>query len=255
LGGFLIQYLAPLGALRWAAAIAAIAPVAVMVACVFVVDEDKSTISIPGLKASTRGLLSALQRRQLWIIALFLLFFYFSPGIDTPLYFYMTDHLKFGQAYIGVLSAINAAGGIAAALFYSRFLQHISAKSLLNLSILVGVLGTLTFLFLLDPATAAVAHFCYGAASMITLVATLGMAADHCPAGSEGFAFAALVSVTNIGGSLADNVGSFLYERVFHDGIYPLILVAAAFTALNFVLVPFLQLDGEAPSPPVPLRK
>jgi MFS family permease len=130
-----------------------------------------------------------------------------------------------------------------------------SSKSLLNLSILAGVLGTLVFLFLRDPTTAAIAHFCYGAASMITLVATLGLAADHCPAGSEGFAFAALVAVTNIGSSLADNVGSYLYEHVFHDGLYPLILVAAAFTAVNFALVPFLHLQGEAHAKAVPLRK
>ena len=255
LGGVLIENSAPLGALQWAAAIAAIAPVTVMFACVFVVDEEKSTISVAGLKASARGLFETLGRRKLWVIALFLLFYYFSPGVDTPLYFYMTDHLKFSQAYIGVLNAITAAGGIAAALFYSRYLQHMSAKALLNLSILVGVLGTLAYLFMWDPTTAAIAHFLYGAASMITLVATLGMAADHCPAGSEGFAFAALVSVTNIASSLADNVGSYLYEHVFHDGLYPLILVAAAFTAVNFVLVPFLGLRGEAHGAVAPSRK
>jgi predicted MFS family arabinose efflux permease len=246
LGGALLEYLAPLGALQWAAAIAAVAPVAVIFACVFTVDEEKSAISVAGLKASAAGLFHALSRRHLWVIALFLLFYYFSPGVDTPLYFYMTDHLQFSQFYIGVLSSIGAAGGIAAALFYGRFLAHMSAKALLNLSILVGVLGTLAFLFLWDPTTAAIAHFCYGAASTITLVATLGMAADRCPAGSEGFAFAALVSVTNIASSLADNVGSYLYEHVFHDGLYPLILVAAAFTAVNFLLVPFLNLKGEA---------
>ena len=246
LGGQLIQGLQPLGALQWAAAIAAIAPVAVMFACVFVVDEEKSAISTAGLKASARGLFEALQRRELWVIALFLLFYNFSPGLETPLYFYQTDHLKFSQAYIGALEAIDAAGGIAAALIYDRFLSDMNAKSLLNLSILAGVLGILMFLFLLDPVTAAVAHFCYGASTMIAIVATLGMAADHCPAGSEGFAFAALVSITNLAGSLADNVGSFLYERVFHDGLYPLILVAAAFTAVNFVLVPFLNLGPPA---------
>jgi hypothetical protein len=81
------------------------------------------------------------------------------------------------------------------------------------------------------------------------------MAADHCPAGSEGFAFAALVSITNLAGSLADNVGSFLYERIFHDGLYPLILVAAAFTAVNFLLVPFLGLHGQVHAPAVASRK
>ena len=132
-------------------------------------------------------------------------------------------------------------------LLYAAFLQHLTLKTLLNLSILAGVLATLAFAFLSGMATAIAANFCYGAASMMTAVASLGLAADYCPKRSEGFAFAALMTVTDVSGSLADNVGSFLFEHVFHNEIYPLILVAAAFTAVNFVLVPLLGLkDGTA---------
>ena len=189
--------------------------------------------------------LAALKSRHLWVIAGFLLFYYFSPGIDTPLYFYMTDRLKFSQPFIGALGSIQAVGWIAAAFFYSAILQHLALKKLLNLSILTGVLATLAFVLLSGMATAIAANFCYGAASMITAVASLGLAADYCPKRSEGFAFAALIAVVDLSGSLADNVGSFLFEHVFHNEISPLILVAAAFTAVNFLLVPLLGLkDG-----------
>jgi MFS family permease len=157
----------------------------------------------------------------------------------------MTDHLKFSQAFIGALNAISAAGWIAAALLYGIFLQHLRPKALLNLAILTGVLATLSYVLMSEALTAAFAHFCYGAASMMTMVATLGIAADHCPKRVEGFAFAGMMAITNISGAAADNVGSFLYEHIFHNEIYPLILVAAAFTALNFVLVPLLKLDRQ----------
>jgi MFS family permease len=143
------------------------------------------------------------------------------------------------------LGSIQAAGWIAAALLYAALLQHLTLKTLLNLSILAGVLATLAFAFMSGTATAIAANFCYGAASMITAVASLGLAADYCPKRSEGFAFAALMTVTDVSGSLADNIGSFLFEHMFHNEISPLILVAAAFTAVNFLLVPLLGLkDG-----------
>jgi MFS family permease len=245
LGGAFVQWLAPLSAVHTAAALAGIAPILVMFGTLSLVTEEKATMSLSGLKRSFADFLGVFAVRRLWILTGFLFFFYFSPGIDTPLYFFMTDHLKFSQAYIGALNAISAAGWIAAAALYTAFLQNLGAKRLLNLAILVGVVATLSYLLMSGAITAALAHFCYGGASMMTLVATLGLAADHCPKRVEGFAFAGMMAVTNIAGAAADNVGSFLYEHVFAGAISPLILVAAAFTALNFVLVPLLRLERQ----------
>ena len=247
LGGVFVQYLMPLSAVHAAAAVAGVAPILVIFGTFVLIEEEKAAISLSGFKESFANLFAALKEKRLWVIACFLFFYYFSPGIDTPVYFYMTDHLKFSQAYIGVLNAIGAAGWIAAALSYTIFLRHLRSKALLNLSILVGTLATLSYLLMSEEITAAIAHFLYGAASMMTMVASLGLAAEHCPKRVEAFAFAALMAVTNVGTALADNVGSYLYEHVFAGEIYPLILVAAAFTAVNFVLVPLLRLEKPSP--------
>ena len=245
LGGALVQWLTPLSAVHVAVLIAGVAPILVMFGTLTLIEEEKTAISLEGLKRSVRSLRSALGMRHLWVLALFLFFYYFSPGIDTPLYFYMTDHMKFSQAFIGALNSIGAAGWIVAAVLYGLFLRDLSAKMLLNLTIFAGVLATLSFLLMTDPFTAAFAQFVYGGASMMTAVATLGLAAELCPKHSEGFVYAALLAVTNIASAAADNVGSFLYEHAFHDALYPLILVAAGFTAVNFALVPFLKLGKE----------
>ena len=246
-GGFLIQWLTPVSAVHAAAGLAGLAPLLVIAGCFLFIDEERSMVSLAGLKDSFTGLVEALKSRHLWVISGFLLFYYFSPGIYTPLYFYMTDRLKFSQQFIGVLGSIQAAGWIAVALLYAAFLQHLTLKTLLNLSILFGVLATAAFVFLSGMTTAIIVNLFYGAASMMTAVASLGLAANYCPKRSEGFAFAALMTVTDVSGSLADNVGSFLFEHVFNNEIYPLVLVAAAFTAVNFLLVPLLGLkDGTA---------
>jgi MFS family permease len=250
-GGLLIEYLAQSSAVHAAAILVGIVPIAVIFASLTLLEEERASISLEGLRANFASLALAFRERDLWVIAGFLFFYYFSPGFATPLYFYMTDTLKFSQGYIGILSAIAYAGWIAGGLIYRAFLQELPSKTLLNLSIALGVVSTLLFLLLTNEITATIVNFCFGISQMIMLVATLSLAADYCPKGSEGFAFAGLISVTNIAVSLADNAGSFLYEHVFQNRLYWLILVSAVFTLLAFVFVPLLRLGNKAQGEPV----
>jgi MFS family permease len=250
LGGQLVERLAPATALHAAAAIIALAPLAVVFAAWSLISEPKSTVNLPEMKRTFAGLLAAFTMRELWIVGVFLFLYYLNPGFGTALYYHMTDDLKFTQEYIGILGSISSAGWIAGALLYRRLLKGVTAKALLNLSILFGTVTTAAFLLLRDETTAAVINFLSGAAGMIAFVATLTLAADYCPQRSEGFAFAALMSVTNLSGALSDNIGSVLYEHAFHRHLDPLILVSAAFTALAFAFVPLLRLHDKRPGEP-----
>jgi MFS family permease len=86
---------------------------------------------------------------------------------------------------------------------------------------------------------------------MIAFVATLSLAADYSPPRAEGFAFAALMSVTNFTAALSENLGSFLYEHLFQRQLDPLILLSAAFTAVAFAFVPLLRLGDKQPGEPL----
>jgi predicted MFS family arabinose efflux permease len=251
IGGQLIEHLTPASAVHAAAILVGLIPFAVIFGSMTLVEEQRGSISLGTLKANFAGLSAALRHRDLWVIAAFLFFYYFSPGFATPLYFYMTDTLKFSQQYIGTLGAIAYAGWIVGGLVYRGFLEHLRSRTLLYISIVLGVLSTALFVSLSGEVSAAIANFSYGVSQMIMLVATLSLAADYCPKGSEGFAFAALISVTNIAVSLADNAGSYLYEHAFQAHLYPLILVSAAFTAVAFVLVPLLTLGNKPQGEPV----
>jgi MFS family permease len=250
-GGQLIQHLSPASALHGAALIAAVAPLVVVFGTWYLVREQRQPADLAQLKSAFAGLVTAFKTRTLWIVALFIFLYWFSPGFATPLYYYMTDTLQFSQGYIGVLGAITSAGSIAGALFYRRFLAGMSSKRLLQLSIVIGTSATLAYVLLADQTTAAVLNFISGFAQMIALVASLTLAADYCPKRSEGFTYAALASVSNLAIPASDNAGSFLYERVFDSRLTPLILVSAAFTALAFVLLPMLRLGDKPQGRPV----
>jgi MFS family permease len=254
-GGQLVQRLAPAHALHAAAAIIAVAPFAVIAGTVFLVPEKKTPADLAAMRNTLRGLLTAFRRRELWIVAMFIFLYYFSPGLSTPLYYHMTDDLRFSQAYIGVLGSISAAGWVVGALLYRRFFGSLTLKNLLNLSIGLGTVAGLGYLFFWNETAAAIISFCGGFAAMLTTVATLTLAADYCPPRAEGFSFAVLMSIINLANTLADNIGSFLYTHVLNRALPPLVLISAAFTAFAFVLVPLLRLGDKRQGEPVQISK
>jgi len=246
-GGQLIERLTPVGALHAAAGIIAVAPLIVVFASVFLIREARSRVDFPEMRRTFASLVTALTLRDLWLIALFLFVYYLNPGLGTPLYYHMTDDLKFSQEYIGILGSISSAGWIVGALLYRWLLKGITAKVMLNLSITLGIVATLAFLLLWNEPLAAAINFLSGIATMMAFVATLSLAADFCPPRSEGFAFAALMSVTNLTSALSENIGSFFYEHLFQRQLAPLILASAAFTAIAFFFVPLLRLGTKQP--------
>ena len=251
MGGQLAQRLPPTSALHAAAAIVAVAPAAVLFGTIFLIPEKKARIDAPALRDTLDSLVAAFKKRELWIVGIFLFLYYFSPGLSTPLYYTMTDGLKFSQGYIGILGSIASAGWVVGALLYRRLFDDISSKRLLNLSIALGTVTTAAYLLLFNEATAAILSFCSGFSAMVATVATVTLAADYCPRRSEGFSFAVMMSLINLATASADIVGSFLFEHLFHNKLAPLILVSAAFTAFAFVLVPLLRLGDKRQGQPI----
>jgi MFS family permease len=246
LAGYLIEVLPPAGALHAAAWIAAAAPLSV-VASVWLIHEDRARIDLAALRARLAALLSAFRSRNLWLVAGFLFLYYFSPGFGTPLYFEMTDRLGFSQGFIGVLSSVSAGGWILGGVLHKWRLRRLSPLALLRLSIGGGVVTTLSYLLLDGYTSAVLIWLVSGVAAMIAMIATLSLAAESCPEGAEGFAFAGLMSIINLATPLSDTSGSVLYEHVFHRALAPLIVLSAAATALVLVLVPLMAFRRPGP--------
>jgi MFS family permease len=243
-GGALVEALPALSALQTAATIAAVAPIAVLLAALFLLDEKRVVASGLEVRRTFQSLVAATTSAKLYLVALFLFLYAFAPGFGTPLYYFMTDELKFSQSYIGILGAIASAGWIAGALVHRFLLRRLSSQALLTLSIVLGTLSAGSFLLLADPVTAAIANFANGVAMMIATIASLTLAADYCPKRAEGFAFAGLMSIMNLAELCSNTVGAWLYDHVFDGRLGPLIIVSAASTAFALVLVPLLRLDS-----------
>ncbi len=187
--------------------------------------------------AAIRG---ALIQRDLWMVAGFILFWTFSPSFGPALVYYQTDVLKFSQQFIGNLVAVQAVSGVVGALVYGPLSRRVPLRILIVFAIGFGAVGTLAYLAYRGPLSALIIEAVFGAIAMTTQLAFLDLAAKACPRRVEGTFFALLMSVYNGGTQGSQVAGGYLYDWL---GYTPLVLIAAAMTALAWVLVPFVRID------------
>jgi MFS family permease len=181
----------------------------------------------------------ALGERDVWVVAGFILFWTFSPSFGPALIYYQTDVLKFSQQFIGHLSALSSMAAVGGAFVYAPLSRRVPLKRLINLSIGIGVAGTLAYLLYRGVWSALVIDVLFGFVGMITQLAFLDLAAKACPKLVEATFFALLMSVYNGGVQGSQVVGGYVYDWL---GYVPLVLISAGFTALAWFLVPLVNI-------------
>jgi len=236
LGGFMAEA----RSLRVAFLLAACFPLISLFMGVFFVRETPVRADTAAFGQTWRAIRAALGAREIWVVAGFIFFFWFSPSFGPAFLYYQTDTLKFSQQFIGRLAALSALGGVVGAVVYAPLSRRMPLKHIVNLSIGVATVGTLAYLLYRDATSALVIDITFGAVGMITQLAFLDLAAKACPRHVEATFFAALMSVFNLGQQLSQNVGARLYDTL---GFTQLVYISAAITALAWVLVPLVRID------------
>ena len=227
--------------LRSAFFVAAAFPFLSLVMVSIFVREPRATADGAAFRETWTAIRAALGERSVWLVAGFILFFTFSPSFGPPLLYYQTDVLKFSQQFIGRLLALASMGAVAGALLYAPLSRRFSLRPIINLSIGATVIATLAYLRYRGPLSAAIIDTGYGVVYMVTQLAFLDLAAKACPRRVEATFFALLMSVYNGGAQGSQVVGGYLYDWVGYDR---LIIVSAATTALVWLLVPLVGIEG-----------
>ncbi len=170
----------------------------------------------------------------------FIFFFNFSPSFGPAFLYYQTDVLHFSQEFIGVLASLASVGAILGAVTYAPLSRRHRLRPIIGGAIGASVVSMLAYLGYQGPVSAVAIDLVGGFVSMLTQLAFLDLAAKACPRRVEGTFFALLMSISNGGTQLSQNVGGRLYDWV---GYTPLILISAAMTALAWALVPLVNVD------------
>ncbi len=235
-GGALTEH----GQLRLAFLLAALFPTISLVMAAFVIREPRVRRQAGQFKATWKVIRGSVRSRDLWVVAGFILFWTFSPSLGTPLFYYQTDTLKFSQQFIGTLMSLSSAGAIVGALTYGGLSRVVPLKWLLNAAIALGVMSTLAYLAYRTATTAILIDTSTGCIGMLATLAFLDLAAKACPKQAEGTFFALLMSINNAGVQGSQIIGGWLYGSV---GYSNLILISAGFTALCWLIVPFVRVE------------
>jgi MFS family permease len=236
IGGYLAEH----RRLHAAFFIAACFPLVSLLMAALFVREAPARKEREEFRITWRAIRRALAEREIWVVGGFIFFWTFSPSFGPALLYYQTDVLHFSQQFIGHLGALGAVAGVVGALIYAPLSRLVPLKRLINLSIGVGVVGTLAYLLYEGPLSALIIDVVFGCVGMTTQLAFLDLAAKSCPRHIEATFFALLMSIYNGGTQISQNIGGRLYDSF---GYTPLVLVSTAFTALAWVLVPMVRID------------
>ena len=190
--------------------------------------------------ANLRAQLAAMRRcRPLWIAVAFLFLDSLSPGFGQPLFFYQTDTLKFSSQFIGNLGLIAGLGGFAGILLYGALCARVPLNRLLVVGILGSALGSLLYLGYHSHGAAMGIEGANAFLSVAVQIALLDLAARATPRGSEALCYSLLMSALNLGGSVSNVFGSYLYEKQ-HVPLPDLIWINAITSALPLLALPLI---------------
>jgi predicted MFS family arabinose efflux permease len=215
-------------------------PLATLLATLLAVRDPKTKINSADLHDTSNALRATVRSPTLWVVVGFLFLWNFSPSLGTPLLYYQVDVLGFSKVFIGTLGALSNVAGMGGALVFLLYYRAIRLDRLLYLTVTLGVASTLGFIGLIGPKSAVVIFVAFGAISQVTHLAVLDLAARSCPPHAEGTVFALLMSTLNLGRMASTACGGWLYEQV---GFSWLVVVSAGFTAMCWLIVPYLYTE------------
>ncbi len=236
-GGYLAGHLGSADGLQ-TAAITLVVPLVCVVALTWTLTPDPPRSEAPKKVRTILGEMSALVRsRRLLLVAAFLFCFTYNPGLQTPLYFHLTNELGFTQSFVGTLGAAAASGSIVGVLICRALAKRLRMRTMFYICVALGVTTTLANFALVDRTLALIVYFSAGVSAVFAIVMAGTLAAEVCPGGQEGLCFAAMMSIENAASIASDASGSYMFDAFFHKEFGPLIVVSAAFTAGSAVLI------------------
>lgn len=166
-------------------------------------------------QASTSGFWSDLKRlathRAVYPAVLINFLWYFTPGIGTPMQFYMTNHLHTSDALFADYLCLYVVSFIPTVVLYGFLCTRIRQRTLLWCSALIGVPQMLPLLFAHSGQAALLMAIPMGMMGGMANAAFYDLAIRSCPAGLQGTFMMLIVALMALAYRGSDVLGSWIY--------------------------------------------
>jgi len=171
--------------------------------------------------------------KNLIIVSLFIFLYKYSPSFGTPLFFIQRDVFKWNKIWIGTLGTLGTVFEISGAILYYKFSQKINIKKWLYISVFLGALTTLSYLYY-TPKTAVIYNILYSLIGMFIFLMVMDFMARNTVKGLEATSFALLCSVNNLAMTASSLSGAVLLPKL---GLKWLIVLSALTSFLCLPLI------------------
>jgi Na+/melibiose symporter-like transporter len=171
--------------------------------------------------------------KQLLIVGLFIFLYKYSPSFGTPLFFIQRDTFKWGKIWIGTLGTISTIFAIIGSIIYYKFSQKIKIKKWLYISVFLGAVTTLSYLYY-TPVSAVIYDVFYSLIGMFIFLMVMDFMARNSVPGLEATSFALLCSISNLALVTSNLSGAFLLPLI---GLRWLIVLSSLTSFLCLFLI------------------
>ncbi len=197
-------------------------------------------------------LITFIQKKNIYIPLLFMILFGCSPSYSQPLFYFITNQLKFTPSNLGIISMFSTLFSLIGIFIYKKYLKNIKIKKML-------LIGTIILIFLSFTTYILVKRinlifkindfiFLLFGNCIISLIGDLvampilSLSAILCPKNLEGTVYSLFMSANNFGYSLGNLFGSFLtdFYMVTHDNFDNLGKLILTSNLLSFLIIPVI---------------
>ncbi len=194
------------------------------------------------------------RHRAIYPVILITMLWFFTPGANTPMQFFLTNRLHASDAVYAEFSAILYAGFFPTTFLYGFLCTRFPARKLLWFSMIVGVPQFIPMAFIHDGKQALVAASVIGLLGGLGNAAVVDIAIRACPPGLQGTLMMIVMSLYPLSSRVGDVFGSWLFGLSPSHGFFYCVVAITIIYVLILPLIPLLPkemiatADGE-PNP------
>jgi len=178
------------------------------------------------------------KHRAVYPAVLIIFMFQFAPGSNTPLQYYLTNHLHASDAIYGDFQAIFAASFIPVFFVYGWLCKRVSLGKLLFWGTIITIPQMIPLAFIQSPAQALWFAAPIGAMGGIFAVAMYDLAMRSCPPGMQGTLMMLVEAGNLISTRGGDLLGSWIYtSSPAHGFLYCVIAITVVYALILPVLL------------------
>lgn len=170
---------------------------------------------------------------------LIMLLFQFSPGLNTPMQFYLTNTLHASDAVYGEFNGITSASFIPAFFLYGYLCKKFSLKTLLWVGSIVTVPQMIPLALVHSGTQALLFAVPMGLMGGIAVGAFSDLTMRSCPSGLQGSLMMMVEGIGLLSLRASDSLGSAIYDANPHNGFLYCVI---ATTAVYALILPILFL-------------